>query len=345
MSRPVLPRRSTVTATGRFFPQKRLDNRHFYETLGLDTNEEWIRTRTGIRERRVVDPAAGETTATMATEAARAVLARRGMAADELDCIILATVTPDLGYPATANLVQEALGASRAWVFDVQAACSGFLYALTTASMMVESGRCDRVLVIGADCMSRILDYTDRATCVLFGDGAGALLVEAVPEGVEGGFLDWEMAADGSGVKHLYRTGGGTQHAYSDDMDLAKHELVYQEGNVVFRHAVTRIVQVVRTLLDRNELTSDHVDLFVPHQANIRIIESARVKVKVPTERVVITIDRHANTTSATIPSALDVAVEDGRVHPGDRILLCAFGGGFTWGASLLQWSQPSEPA
>jgi 3-oxoacyl-[acyl-carrier-protein] synthase III len=334
-------RRATITATGRFFPSRRLDNRHFYETLGLDTSEEWIRTRTGIRERRVVDPEAGETTATMATQAARACLARRDMDADELDCILLATVTPDLGYPASANLVQEAIGASRAWVYDVQAACSGFLYSLTTASMMVESGRCDRVLVIGADCMSRILDYTDRATCTLFGDGAGAVLVEAVPEGLGGGFLDWEMAADGSGVPHLYRTGGGIQHEYPDAVSLTKHERVYQEGSVVFRQAVTRIAQVVRTVLERNELPPDQVDLFVPHQANIRIIEAARAKVQVPVERVVVTIDRHANTTSATIPTALDVAIEDGRVAQGDNVLLCAFGGGFTWGASLLRWSLP----
>lgn len=341
MTPPAPPRRATLTATGRFFPLRRLENRYFYETLGLDTTEEWIRTRTGIRERRAVDPEAGETTATMATEAARACLARRGMDAAELDCILLATVTPDLGYPATANLVQEALGASGAWVYDVQAACSGFLYSLTTAAMMVESGRCDRVLVIGADCMSRILDYTDRTTCTLFGDGAGAVLVEAVPEGLDGGFLDWQMAADGSGVPHLYRTGGGVQHDYPDAAALPKHELVYQEGNVVFRHAVTRIVQVVRTLLERNELPAEQVDLFVPHQANIRIIEAARAKVRVPVERVVVTIDRYANTTSATIPSSLDIAIDDGRVKQGDHILLCAFGGGFTWGASLLQWSLP----
>jgi len=341
MNRPAPPRRATVTATGRFFPARRLDNAHFYETLGLDTTEEWIRSRTGVRERRVVDPEAGETTATMATEAARACLTRRGMEASELDCILLATVTPDLGYPASANLVQEALGATNAWVYDVQAACSGFLYSLTTAAMMVESGRCDRVLVLGSDCMSRILDYTDRATCTLFGDGAGAVLVEAVPEGMDGGFVDWQMAADGSGVPHLYRTGGGIQHEYPDAASLTKHERVYQEGNVVYRHAVTRIVEVVRTLLQRNALSAQQVDLFVPHQANIRIIEAARAKVGVPAERVVVTIDRYANTTSATIPTALDIAIDEGRVQQGDRILLGAFGGGFTWGASLLRWSLP----
>ncbi len=339
-----LPRiAATITSTGRYFPKRVLTNRYFYETLGLETSEEWIRSRTGIRERRMIDPAEGETTATMAAAAAQDCLDKRGMAADEVDCIIVATVTQDLGFPATAAIVQDEIGAENAWAFDVEAACSGWLYCLSTAAMMVESGRVQRVLVIGSEVMSSILDYADRASCVLFGDGAGAVLVEPVPEGLGGGFMDWVLYSDGSGVKHLYRTGGGMLHNYPGRSKLPKHQYVHQEGAVVFRFAVTNIVRAVNEVLARNQMTPRDVDLFVPHQANIRIIEAARAKVRVPKDRVVYTIDRYANTTSATIPTALDIAAEQGRIRPGDRIVMCAFGGGFTWGATLLQWSVPND--
>ncbi len=343
MSHPVQPTRATITSTGRYFPTRCLPNRYFYETLGLETTEEWIRTRTGIRERRIVDHAAGETTSFMAAMAARDCLAKRHLAPEELDCIIVATVTPDLGFPPVACAVQHDIGATNAFAYDVEAACSGFMYCLSTASCMVESGRYRRVLVIGSETMSSILDYADRTTCVLFGDGAGAVLVEARPDGLEGGILDFCMHADGAGIPHLYRTGGGILHHYPGPTKLTKHQYVYQEGSVVFRFAVTNIVAVVRELLQRNEMTPQDVDLFVPHQANTRIIEAARAKVKVPKDRLVLTIDRYANTTSATIPTSLDIALEQGRVHAGDKIVMCSFGGGFTWGSMLLQWSVPTE--
>ncbi len=333
--------RATLTATGRYFPDRCLPNRYFYETLKLDTSEKWIRARTGIRERRIVDHSMGETTSYMAAQAARDCLSKRGLEPEAVDCIIVATVTPDLGFPPVACIVQEALGARNAWAFDVEAACSGFLYSLSTAAMMVESGRYERVLVIGSETMSSILDYADRTTSILFGDGAGAVLVEAVPQGLGGGFIDWCLHADGAGVKHLYRTGGGILQNYPGRSSLTKHQYVYQEGNYVFRNAVTNIIKVVRELLERNEVGIEDIDLFVPHQANLRIIEAARAKLKVPKDRVVLTIDRYANTTAATIPTALDIALEAGRLHPGDKVLFAAFGGGFTWGSSLLEWTVP----
>ena len=337
------PLRATITATGRYFPARRLDNRYFYETLGLDTSEEWIRSRTGIHERRMVDPDAGETTGTMAAEAARNCLARRGIGADEVDAILVATVTPDLGFPPVACIVQQSIGARNAWTFDLEAACCGFLYGLSTAAMMVESGRCQRILVIGSDTMSSILDYADRTTCVLFGDGAGAVLVEAAEAG-SGGLLDWILRADGAGLPHLYRTGGGILHTYPPGRtELPKHQYVYQEGNAVFRFAVTRLVEVMEDLLQRHGLQAGDLDLVVPHQANTRILERVRSKLGLPAERMMVTIDRYANTTSATIPTALDIAREEGRLNPGDRVALCAAGGGFTWGAALLEWSLPAE--
>lgn len=334
---------ATITSTGRYFPKRVLANRYFYETLGLDTTEEWIRSRTGIRERRIIDPDAGDTTASMAAAAARDCLDKRGLTADQVDCIIVATVTPDLGFPATACLVQEEIGATRAYAFDVEAACSGWLYCLSVAAMMVESGRTQRVLVIGSETMSSILDYSDRGSSVLFGDGAGAVLVEPVPAGLAGGFVDWVMHSDGAGVRYLYRTGGGMLHNYAGRSKLPKRQYVHQEGGVVFRFAVTNIVKVVRELLQRNQMTPQDVDLFVPHQANTRIIEAARAKLKVPKDRLVLTIDRYANTTAATIPTSLDIAAEQGRMRPGDKVVMCSFGGGFTWGATLLEWSVPSD--
>jgi len=332
--------RATITASGRYFPARRLGNDYFYETLGLDTTEAWIRTRTGIEERRMVDPAAGESTATMAIAAARDCLEQRSLPGPDLDCIIVSTVSPDLGFPPVACLVQEAIGASKAWAYDLEAACSGFLYGLSTAAMMVESGRCQRVLVIGSDTMSSILDYTDRSTCVLFGDGAGAVLVEALADEPDRGFVDWSLHADGAGVRHLYRTGGGMLHAWDPaHSPLAQREFVYQEGNAVFRFAVRRMVEVLTTLLQRNGMAADEVDLVVPHQANVRILDAVRAKVGIPEDRWVLTLQRYANTTSATIPTSLDIARDDGRLAPGAAVGLCAGGGGFTWGATLLRWT------
>ena len=335
-----VPIRATISSTGRFFPARCVDNRFFYEELGLETNEEWIRSRTGIRQRRFVDPTAGETASTMAIRAAERCLEKRGIGASEIDAIAVATVTPDMGFPATACVVQGAIGAHNAWAYDVEAACSGFLYSLSTAAMMIESGRYQRVLVIGTEAMSRILDFTDRTTCVLFGDGAGAVLVEPAPPGRAGGFVDWALHADGSGVPHLFRTGGGTLHEYPQEgTPLHKREWVYQEGKPVFRAAVRHITEVIGELLDRNGLAPSDIDRFVPHQANTRILEAVRSKLAVPADRMVVTIDRYANTTSASIPTALDIATEEDRVQRGDRVVMCAFGGGFTWGATLVEWT------
>lgn len=330
--------RAAITATARHFPEAVVENRYFYETLGLDTSEEWIRSRTGIRTRHRADHKKGEITSTLGAEAARKALKSRGIGADDVDCIILATVTPDLGFPSTACLVQDQISAHRAWAFDVSAACSGFVYALAQATSLVESGRHQRVLVIGADVMSAILDQEDRNTCVLFGDGAGAVLVEAVPEDHPGALGQWRLRSDGSGAEHLFRYGGGILERVREEPPEPKGWYVHQDGRTVFKLAVTRLAEVVQELLAAEGLTVGDIDLTVPHQANIRIIEAARDKLRLPPEKVMVTIGQWANTTAATIPTSLDLAVEQHRLRAGDRVMLATFGGGFTWGAMLLRW-------
>ncbi len=325
-----------ITATGRCFPAKRVPNSYFYEDLGLETNEEWIKSRTGIRERRRVDPDAGECTASLAAGAVLAALARRGLEPKDLDGIIIGTITPDLPFPATACLVQDRIGAVNAWAWDVSAACTGYVSALAQARALVASGMAKRVVAVGAETMSAILDYTDRNTCIIFGDGAGATLVEESDDGGE--IVDVILHAEGSGHKLLFQPSGGALEPASHATVDARGHFVKQEGRAVFKHAVSRIAEVVNELLERNGIDREEIALVVPHQANIRIIDAAARRLKIPKDRVMVTVDRWANTTAATIPTTLDLALEEGRIGAGDKVVLCTFGAGFTWGAALLQY-------
>lgn len=333
---------SAITAAASAFPSKILPNSYFFEDLGLETSEVWIRSRTGVSERRVVEPAKQETCGSLAAEAAQVCLERRGMDARDLDALILATISPDLGFPATACLVQERIGASNAFAFDISGACTGYLYSLATAAGLIESGRCQRVMVIGAEAMSAILDYEDRGTCPLFGDGAGATLVEKVDEAYPGRVLDILLGSDGSGAKSLYRTGGGALHLkqYDQHSEFPQHEKVQQVGRVVFRAAVSQMTELVPEILERNGLTLDDVDLIVPHQANIRIIDAVCDRLGLGLDKVAIYIKHYGNTTAATLPTALSLSVDEGRLDPGDLVLFVTFGAGFTWGAGLVRWGR-----
>ncbi len=324
--------KATITAVSHYLPEKRLTN-HDFEKM-VDTTDQWIFDRTGIRERRIVDK--GVATSDLAEGAARKVLEQRGISADEIDLIIVATVTPDMFFPSTACVLQEKIGASKAWGFDLLGACSGFLYALTTATQFIASGRHEKVLVVGADVMSSIIDFEDRATCVLFGDGAGAVLVEA-SEG-ENGILDWILRSDGSGGRFLYMPGGGSLNPSTDETVAKKMHYVHQNGRNVFKFAVKGMVEVSEAILKRNGLGHEDLKLYVPHQANLRIIKAATEKLRLDPSKVAINIDRYANTTAGTIPICLSEAVESGTVANGDMLLLASFGAGFTWGSLLLRW-------
>jgi len=302
----------------------------------VDTNDEWIVQRTGIRERHVVAP--GVATSDLAVEAARCAIDQAGLTPHDIELIIVGTTTPDTIFPSTACLVQHRLGADRAWGFDLGAACSGFTYSLTAAAQMVATGAHDYALVIGADVMSSIIDYTDRTTCVLFGDGAGAVVIG--PAGEEGfGIIDFAHEIDGSGGPALCMPAGGSRiPATHETVDKRLH-YVHQEGPAVFRFAVRKTEEICRRLLDRNGLRPQDLDLFVSHQANKRIITSAAEHLGIETERVVINIDKYGNTTGATIPLALQDAVADRRVKHGDLVMLASVGAGFTVGAVLLRWT------
>jgi 3-oxoacyl-[acyl-carrier-protein] synthase-3 len=299
------------------------------------TNDQWIVERTGIRERHIVDP--GVATSDLAAKAASCCLRKRGIAADEVEVILVATVTPDMLFPATACLVQEKIGAKGAWGFDLSAACSGFPYALQVGAKLVESGAHTKVLVIGADVMSSIIDYTDRSTCVIFGDGAGAVLLEPCDEG-EVGLVDYVHEIDGSGASSLYMPGGGSLHPSTVETVAAKMHFVHQEGGAVFKVAVRKMAELSEALLARNGLTAADVDLFIPHQANKRIILSTAERLGMPEEKIVINIGEYGNTTGATIPLAIHTAMEQGRLKRGATVLLASFGGGYTVGATLLRW-------
>ena len=301
----------------------------------VETSNEWILQRTGIRERHIVDP--GVATSDLATEAATAAIEKAGLTPTDIDLIIVGTVTPDMLFPSTACLVQDKIGAKRAWGFDLSAACSAFTYSLTVGAQMVECGAARHALVIGADVMSSIIDYTDRSTCVLFGDGAGAVVVSAATE--DGfGILDFEHQVDGSGGPALCMPAGGSRMPASRDTVDQRLHYVKQEGQTVFKFAVTKTAEVCERLLARNKLCARDIDLFVSHQANRRIITSAAERLGLASEKVVINIDRFGNTTAATIPLALNDAVADGRIKRGDRLLLASVGAGFTVGAVLVRW-------
>jgi 3-oxoacyl-[acyl-carrier-protein] synthase III len=301
----------------------------------VETSNQWIIERTGIRQRHIVDP--GTATSNLAVEAAQRVLAERGIPATEVEAIFLATVTPDMAFPATACLVQDRIGAKGAWGFDISAACSGFVYALQTGVKFVESGAHKRVLVIGADVMSSIIDYTDRATSVIFGDGAGAVLIE--PANDDNFFIDFLHEIDGSGACSLNMPGGGSLHPASHDTVDKKMHYVHQDGQAVFKYAVRKMAEASVAVLDRNGFKGSDVALFVPHQANRRIIMAAADRLGLKEDRVIINIDEYGNTTAGTIPLALNTAREQGRLKKGDLVLLAAVGAGFTTGAALFRWA------
>ncbi len=326
------PLRAAITAVGHFLPEERLTN-HDLEGM-VETNDEWIRTRTGIRERRILKDD-GKATAHMATKAAEELLAKRDLDPAEIDAIVVATVTPDMFFPSTACLVQDAIGAENAWGFDLSAACSGFLYALTTGARFIESGQHKNVLVIGADTMSSIVDYTDRTTCILFGDGAGAVLLEPTRDPV--GVIDTVHDVDGSKWDLLCMHGGGSLHPPTHDTVDEKMHYIHQEGRSVFRYAVTAMADACEDIMTRNELTGDDVRYLVPHQANKRIIDAAANRMGLSEDKVMLNIERYGNTTAATIPLCL--YDWEGDLRRGDNLVLATFGGGFTWGASYLKWA------
>jgi 3-oxoacyl-[acyl-carrier-protein] synthase-3 len=299
------------------------------------TNDQWITERTGIHTRHIVEK--GVATSDLAAEAARNCLALRGIGPTEVEVIIVATVTPDMFFPATACLVQDKIGAKGAWGFDLSAACSGFPYALQMGAKLVESGVHKKVMVIGADVMSSIIDYTDRATCVIFGDGAGAVLLEPCAEG-EIGLIDYYHEIDGSGAPSLNMPGGGSLHPPTAETVAKNMHVVHQDGQAVYKFAVRKMAEATETVLTRNGLTGKDLGCFIPHQANKRIILSTAERLGLPLERVVINIDRFGNTTAATIPMAMRTALDEGTLKKGDLVLLASVGAGFTVGATLLQW-------
>lgn len=326
--------RAKITAVGRYVPPGTLTNADLEKTI--DTNNEWIVTRTGISTRHIARP--DQATSDLAVEAAKEALERRGIDASTIETIIVCTVTPDMLFPSTACLVQDRLGAKGAWGFDLIAACAGLLYGLTTAAQMIASGSQKRVLVIGADTMSRIVDYEDRATCVLFGDGAGALLLEPAEEGEDVGLIDFQHEIDGSGGNYLYMPGGGSRRPASHETIDNREHFVHQDGRQVYRYAVNKMHDVCRMLLDRNGLTIDDVDLLIPHQANARIIGAVAERLGLPEEKAVINISDYGNTTGGTIPLATHDALTQGRLKKGDLVLMAAVGAGLTAGGALWRW-------
>jgi len=316
--------RSVIAGVGSALPKRRVDNEELAKQV--DTSDQWIVERTGIRSRYIA--AEGETTASLATDAARAALADAGIEASEVDLIVLATATPDQTFPSSATKVQAALGIDDCVAFDVHAVCTGFLYALSVADAMIRAGSGRTALVIGAETFSRILDWEDRATCVLFGDGAGALVLRA--EDGDRGILATRLHADGRHNDLLFVDGGPSTTGTVGKLRM--------KGREVFRHAVVNLADVLREVLSAAELESDDVDWVVPHQANARILEATAKKLNLPSAKVVVTVDRHANTSAASVPLALDAAVKDGRIKRGDIVVLEAMGGGFTWGAAVLRY-------
>ncbi|WP_448384661.1 beta-ketoacyl-ACP synthase III [Desulfosoma sp.] len=327
-------RRARIRSVGRYLPERKLTNEDLEKMV--DTTDEWILTRTGIRERRILEPGLG--CSFMASRAAQECLDRAGVAASDVDAIIVGTVTPDMFFPSTACLVQRAIGADKAWGFDLSAGCSGFVFSMTTGVQMIESGRYDKVLAIGADVMSSIIDYTDRNTCVLFGDAAGAVLLEPC-EDEDYGVLDFIQRIDGAGEPHLHMKAGGSRRPASMETVQAREHYVYQEGKKVFKFAVTEMADVSVKILERNGLSGKDVKVFIPHQANLRIIEACANRMGLAMDRVIINIDRYANTTGATIPLCLyEATVEKNLLEKGDYLVMSAFGAGFTWGSILVRW-------
>lgn len=324
---------ATITSIAHYFPPDVYPNSYFEQYL--DTSDEWITERTGIKERRFAKEGA---TSDLIVPAAKLCLQRRGMKPEDVDCIIVATVTPDHMFPATACVVQNKLGIPNAWGFDLSAACSGFLFALVTAAKIVESGGARNVLLCGADKMSAIVDFQDRAQAVLFGDGAGVALVE-MSDDPELGIIDHILKIDGEGGKYLYQAAGGSAKPASHETVEKREHYIHQEGQAVFKAAVKGMADVSVEIMEKNNLTKDDIAWLVPHQANLRIITATAQRMGLPMDKVMVNIDKYANTTAATIPSCLSQWWEDGKLKKGDKIILASFGAGFTWGAVYMRWS------
>jgi 3-oxoacyl-[acyl-carrier-protein] synthase-3 len=322
-----------IVATGQFYPERIITNHDLAQMV--DTNDEWITSRTGIKERRWVEPGVGSSD--LGAEALKMALQQRGITADDLDAIVACTVTPDMFFPCTAALIQHKVGATKAFGFDLNAGCSGFLFGLTTGASMVAGGGFKRVAVVGCEVMTSIMDKTDRNTAVLFGDGAGAVILEEVEAGL--GILDFEHHIDGSGGPFLCMPAGGSLRPSTHETVDAKKHYIHQQGPEVYRNAVRDMAEVSRLMLDRNQVDPADLSLFIPHQANIRIMEAAAKRLELPLERMANNIVRYANTTAATIPTAMHQSVEAGRLKKGDLVVLAAFGAGFTWGGTLLRWA------
>ncbi len=325
--------RAAITSVGHYVPEKVLTNFDLEKLVA--TNDEWIRSRTGISERRVFEHGA---TSDLAIPAVQMVLKNRGIGAEELDVIIFATVTPDMFFPATACVLQEKIGAKNAWGFDISAACSGFLYGITLGTQLIETGAYKKVLVVGADKMSSIMDYTDRNTCILFGDGAGAVLLEPSSDETHG-VIEHKLYSDGSGGQYLYMKGGGSLNPPTHETIDQKMQYLVQDGKSVFKVAVIGMADVSVEILQRNNLTGADVDWLVPHQANLRIIDGTSERMGLDKSKVMINVDRYGNTTAATIPLCLSEWWHAGKVKKGQNLILVSFGAGFTWGAVYVKWA------
>ncbi len=323
---------AAITCVSGYVPEYRLTNK-ILETM-VDTNDEWIKSRTGVSERRILK-GEGLATSDMGAEAVKNILEKKGISPDEIDCVICATVTPDMLFPSTANIISDKVGIKNAFSYDINAACSGFLFALTTGASLIESGRYKKIIVVGADKMSSIMDYTDRTTCILFGDGAGAVLLEASAD--ENGILDSLLKTDGAGKPFLHMKAGGSLKPSTVETVMAKEHYIYQEGQTVFKFAVKGMADVSYELMQRNNLTGDDIAWLVPHQANLRIIDATANRMGLPKEKVMINIEKYGNTTAGTIPLCL-WDWED-KLKKGDNLILAAFGGGFTWGATWIKWA------
>ena len=327
---------AAITAVGGYVPPEKLTNLDLEKMV--ETNDEWIRTRTGINERRILKEP-GKATSDMIVPAVQELCKKRGIDPSEIDCLIVGTVTPDMVFPSTANLVCHKLGAVNAWGYDLSAACSGFLFALAQGAALIESGRYKKVVVCGADKMSAIVDYTDRATCIIFGDGAGAVLLEPTTETI--GVMDSILRSDGSGSQYLHMKAGGSLKPASAETVANREHYAYQEGQAVFKFAVKGMADVSAELMEKNNLKAEDISWLVPHQANLRIIDATANRMGLGTEKVMINIERFGNTTAATIPLCL--WEWEKQLKKGDNIILAAFGGGFTWGAIWVKWAYDTK--
>ena len=323
---------AAITAVGGYVPDYVLTNQEL-ETI-IDTTDEWIRTRTGILERRILK-GADQGTSVMGIQAVKQILDKKNLDPADIDLLICATTTPDMQFPATANLIAAECGLVNSFSYDINAACSGFLYALNTGAQFIESGKCKKVIIVGGDKMSSIMDYEDRATCIIFGDGAGAVLLEPDDSGL--GIVDSILKSDGNGWKHLHQKAGGSRRPATMETVANKEHFVYQEGQTVFKFAVTNMADVAAQIMERNNLAGDDVAWLVPHQANKRIIDATAQRMSVPEDRVMLNIMKYGNTTNGTLPLCL--WEYESRLKKGDNIILAAFGGGFTWGSTLIKWA------